>query len=188
MNKFTDTKLPTVFAEENSIEPGAIICWCESQESFQLYIFSALFETTKVLEDLWEVLNDDIAVDFQSTLTIDVESWNIYVVYLVKEQVSRELKYKIEQDKFSCRKLVFDNFNNKQWSVFLKDETSVARFIADRLFKIDIDKQVVTNEENLDTILRKEHGNLLDIINRNSEKINYKPVFDEFLKNYGQKD
>lgn len=188
MNKFNDTKLPVSFSEENGIEHGRIACWSKNQGSFQLYVFSALFQTTANLEELWEVLNDEIAVDFQSTLTIDVESWNIYIVYLIKEKVSRDLKYRIEQDKFSCRKLVFDNFGEKKWNLFIKNEQTVADFIADRLFHITIEKQILSEEGNLDSILRKEHGMLLDIINSNSEKVNYKPVFDKFLKRYGQED
>lgn len=188
MDKFNETELPASFSKEHALEHGRIICWRENQGTFQLYIFSALFETAHALETLWEALNDDIAVDFQSTLTVDVESWNIYIIYLVNAQVSKELKYKIEQDKFSCRKLVFDNFSKEKWKEFLNNEQQVADFIVDRLFHIAINKQVLYDEENLNIILSKEHGTLLDIINSNSEKINYKPVFDKFLKLYGQKD
>jgi len=188
MNKFDGTKLPKNFSEENKMEEGRIGCWARDQGTFQLYIFSALFQDANTLEKLWEPLNDDIAVDFQATLTLNVESWNIYIIYLVKESVNRDLKYKIEQDKFSCRKLVFDNFGEKKWRYFLKHEMAVADFINDKLFKITIENQAPSDEENLDSILRKEHETLLQVINNNSEKINYKPVFDKFLNQYGKKD
>lgn len=188
MNKYNNTELPASFSEENGIEAGRITCWAQDQGSFQLYVFSALFQTADILRELWEPLNDDIALEFQSKLTIDVESWNIYIIFLVKEQISRELKYKIEQDKFSCRKLVFDNFNEKKWQLFVKNEKLIAEFITDRLFHINIEKQTPSDEENLDSILRKEHEMLLEVINSNSEKINYKPVFNKFLNKYGQKD
>lgn len=183
MNKSDKLFLPSDFLDRKGIEHGKILCWSKEHESFQLYVFSAIFETKSKLEEVWQSLNDEIAINFQSSLEKEIEAWNIYLIFLIKEIVPKELKYKIEQDKFSCRKLVFDNFTSNQWKEFSKDDI-IPKFISDRLFDINLLKYSVQEVSTLSEILTKEHASLIGVIESNIERSNYGPLFDIFLKQY----
>lgn len=182
MHKHQKSHLLSEFSEENHLDKGVLACWFKEQENFKLYVFTAMLEETEQLEKYWQLLNDYIAINFQPNLEIEVEIWNIYLVFLTKNAVSKKLKYKIEQDKFSCRKLVFDNFSTKKWQSFLEDDFKVADFISNRLFDIKLVKQATVNELTLQEILQNEHSNLIKIINSDITKVTHKAVFDKFLK------
>lgn len=74
-------------------------------------VFSFIFETENVLSHNWKSITGTIASYYQSKYEKegeDFERWNIYILFLIKEEVSTQLKYKIENDKFSSRKIVQD--------------------------------------------------------------------------------
>ncbi len=76
-------------------------------------VFTFFFEQGKDLREHWENITNAIAAYYQSEFEADeqaFERWNIYVFFLVKEPVRTQLKYRIENDKFSCRKIVIDEF------------------------------------------------------------------------------
>ncbi|BES62690.1 ABC-three component system middle component 1 [Dysgonomonas capnocytophagoides] len=78
-------------------------------------VFSFFFESEKELDDNWEVITSSIAAYYQSEFdddTMEFERWNIYILFLVKKNVSNQLKYKIENDKFSSRKIIQDNISD----------------------------------------------------------------------------
>lgn len=78
-------------------------------------IFSFIFESENTLSQNWESITSTIASYYQSKFEEegqDFERWNIYILFLVKEEVSTQLKYKIENDKFSSRKIVQDKMFN----------------------------------------------------------------------------
>lgn len=88
-----------------------IKAWIKPQKTYEITIFTILVKNSVDLLNSWEALTNDIAIHFQSELTKNIERWNIYVVFLINELVSKELKYHIEQDKFSSRKIIFDNLD-----------------------------------------------------------------------------
>lgn len=77
---------------------------------YHIYIFSVMLDKVEELNFLWEKLTNDLAVNFQSKLEENIELWNVYVVFFVKEKVDKTLKYTIQQDLYSSRKIVIDNF------------------------------------------------------------------------------
>ncbi len=60
------------------------------------------------LAETWMKISDVIAINYQSRLENEFSRWNIYLFFLVKETVVNELKYLIENDTFSSRKIVVD--------------------------------------------------------------------------------
>ena len=50
---------------------------------------------------------------YQPKLESVYEKWNLYIIYVTNDKTSKELKNKIENDKFSSRKIVEDNFSQK---------------------------------------------------------------------------
>ena len=77
-------------------------------------IFTLLFNTTADLAETWRDIYSSIAAYFQTGLPADAEfeRWNIYLLYICREDVDKELQYKIENDRFACRKIVLDNITD----------------------------------------------------------------------------
>lgn len=72
-------------------------------------IFFVHVESHQKLEQKWMEIADFIAVDFQARLTEEYQIWNIYIFYIANSKLSKELKYKIENDTFSSRKIVVES-------------------------------------------------------------------------------
>lgn len=56
----------------------------------------------------WKMIRDDIAMKYQRRLTDDFERWNFYLFYVVEdiESLQRNLKFKIEHNTLSSRKII----------------------------------------------------------------------------------
>ena len=76
-------------------------------------VFFIYLEDEKLLEEKWERIANLIAVDFQARQRDEYQVWNIYLFYIIDNQISKELKYKIENDTFSSRKIVIENTKNQ---------------------------------------------------------------------------
>ena len=75
-------------------------------------VFAFMFDNESDLNDNWKKITSSVAAYYQSTFEReqkDFERWNIYILFIVKTPVSFQLKYKIENNKFSSRKIVHDN-------------------------------------------------------------------------------
>ncbi|MCO6359149.1 ABC-three component system middle component 1 [Roseivirga pacifica] len=91
------------------------------------------------LRELWEKIRNVIAVYYQNHLKTDFELWNIYIVFVLPVTVSNELKYKIENDQLSSRKIVVDSFEKKLDEKTRKDLLST--YINNELSLPDTDKK-----------------------------------------------
>lgn len=81
--------------------------------------FVARFVNADKCEKTWVDITSLIALEYQETLDDDSAAWNIYLVLLCHEKMKKSLKYQIENDRFSLRKLVLDgpeyeNINKEQ--------------------------------------------------------------------------
>ncbi|MBS1773085.1 MAG: hypothetical protein JST82_09490 [Bacteroidetes bacterium] len=75
--------------------------------------FMLRFKNEEDLLKLWEQIVGEIALRFQMKLSFDFEKWNIYLFFIVTGNVTRETKYKIENDPVSSRKIVVDNYRDQ---------------------------------------------------------------------------
>jgi hypothetical protein len=73
-----------------------------------LHTFFLTFTSEKKLQEFWPTVSNFIAIYFQSKLEDDFGKWNTYLFYSIGKEISRDLKYKIENDTFSSRKIVID--------------------------------------------------------------------------------
>ena len=74
-------------------------------------VFSFYFERATDLHEHWKNMTNTIAAYYQSGFEAEesaFERWNIYLFFLVKEPVRSQLKVRIENNKFSSRKIVQD--------------------------------------------------------------------------------
>ena len=102
-------------------------------------IFSFFFESEDALEKNWESITSSIAVNYQSEFEEEkqeFERWNIYILFIVKGRVESQLKYKIENDKFSSRKIIQDNVED----VFYAD--SISELILKNIVNSDLNKSL----------------------------------------------
>lgn len=68
------------------------------------------FDSPKLIQLLWEDISNAIALYYQTKIETDFERWNLYLFYLSGEMLEKGLKYRIENDPISSRKIVVDNF------------------------------------------------------------------------------
>tara|TARA_Y100001933_G_scaffold183498_1_gene182348 strand:+ start:201 stop:656 length:456 start_codon:yes stop_codon:yes gene_type:complete len=80
------------------------------------------FQTEELLLKEWNDLTNAVAMEIQSVSSTSIEIWNIYIVFLVGEKVSDQLKNLIEQDKFSARKIVVEHTRCLEDKVLIEDE------------------------------------------------------------------
>lgn len=75
-------------------------------------IFQSDYETLKVK---WNKISSAVSICYQADVNDEneFEKWNLYIIYLCIEKVDKELKAKIENDKFSSRKIVVANQTEK---------------------------------------------------------------------------
>jgi hypothetical protein len=60
----------------------------------------------------WSHIASLIAANYQAQLDDELAIWNIYLVFVLAGQIDKPLKYQIENDKFSMRKIILDDY---QW-------------------------------------------------------------------------
>lgn len=58
------------------------------------------------LESKWRMISNFLAVNFQNEMEEEFQRWNLYVFYTLEAPISNRLKYLIENDTFSSRKIV----------------------------------------------------------------------------------
>lgn len=82
-------------------------------------VFLITVSSSEELLRYWSDISNSIAAYYQSSLKSDFERWNIYIIYMCKTNVERGLKFKIENDRFSSRKIVAENINTEINSLFI---------------------------------------------------------------------
>jgi len=94
---YLEEKFKDVTFDYRNVEFGAIVP-----------VFFVYPSSEKLLKEKWEEIANLIAVDFQARQTNEYQVWNIYLFYVINNPIAKELKYKIENDTFSSRKIVVE--------------------------------------------------------------------------------
>lgn len=68
--------------------------------------FVCRVEDEAQLSQVWSGVASLIAAEFQTKLKTKFEMWNIYLLFVVNQSISKAVEYEIENDRFSMRKLV----------------------------------------------------------------------------------
>lgn len=77
----------------------------KTEEPIGVHVFFFKVEEEADLKKYWERLTSYIAVNYQPQLPEEYDIWNIYLIFITPTKISKSLKYKIENDTFSCRKI-----------------------------------------------------------------------------------
>lgn len=68
------------------------------------------FRNIDSLSKSWKEINSYITGHYISTINDEFAKWNFYMFYVSNTDVAKQLKYEIENNKFSSRKIVVDNY------------------------------------------------------------------------------
>ena len=100
--------------------PDFVIENCEAyhyrnEDNIRINIFF-LKSTSDIINENWKRFSNMIAANYQNLEYMsnsEFDRWNFYIIYISTDNVSKELKNRIENDKFSSRKIVEDSYNKE---------------------------------------------------------------------------
>lgn len=84
----------------------------KNEQPWKINVFFLLADSNYIQSN-WQKFSSSISAIYQSSLTSrkdEFERWNFYIIYLSADKVPKDIKNKIENDKFSSRKIIEDNF------------------------------------------------------------------------------
>lgn len=129
------------------------------------------FKDETSLKHQWKEFNSYLTAKFIPTVKDDYSKWNFYIFYFSNNKVDKSLKYEIENNKFSSRKIVIENCG-------AIEETEIKNAISEHItndnIQINVEsKQISTFKKNtslakvLDklSLKRKNDDNLLNALN-----------------------
>ena len=119
------------------------VCHYRNEDAFRVNIFF-LEADSDTIEKIWKRFSNMVAANYQNHEYMGeskFEKWNFYLVYVSKDIVSKELKNKIENDKFSSRKIVEDAYAKE-----LNNEEA-NRLIVKHITNTDLKEIVETTKE-----------------------------------------
>lgn len=94
---------------------GCEIYHYTNKDTFRINVF--IFKAnSNLIERYWKRFSNMVASLYQNEEYMknsEFERWNFYIIYLSGDGVTKELKNKIENDKFSSRKIVEDSYSQK---------------------------------------------------------------------------
>jgi len=85
-------------------------CVLEGDKNSKLTCFSFLITSTD-LENIWQSITNEVAMNYIAHLENGFSKWNCYIVFLCSSEISKDLKYKIENDKFAARKILLEGIS-----------------------------------------------------------------------------
>lgn len=66
-----------------------------------------------ILDSIWKRINSVLSEYLAEYLDSSFKKWNVYILFIVIDTVSKELKYEIENNKFFARKIVEDSYHGQ---------------------------------------------------------------------------
>ncbi|WP_217607184.1 ABC-three component system middle component 1 [Chitinophaga sp. GbtcB8] len=152
----------------------------DARAPYSCHLFTIVCNGNAALSDCWEDLTENIAINFQINLEREIERWNIYLLFLLENEVPKEIKYKVEQDKYCCRKLVEDNLKTSEFS-----EAYISQLIQDKIFsvrQINSDKTMegLSISRSVETIIQAANGNILPALKDFKSNKHISPFYLKF--------
>lgn len=154
--------------EDNLEWIDKITCWVKREVGYNIYIFQVIVSNQKEVEDYYETITASIAIDFQSNLEKAIEKWNIYLIFECKESVDWKTRLKVEKDKYSVRKVIWDNLK--------EDEINNKEYIRKRLLSFDINYKlnIPKDEVDLMKVIEEKDINLYKILQKKKATLDEK--------------
>lgn len=113
-----------IFFELGEIDFGGKILACFVQ-----------FSTLGNLKSEWRDFNNFITAKHLSNIQNEYSKWNFYIFYISTGIVTKDLKYEIENNKFSSRKIIIENITDVNKEFIQK---IVSEFITNDCIKFNV--------------------------------------------------
>ncbi len=86
-----------------------------NDDDFKINVFF-LQAKKDIINSIWKRFSNMIADNYQNSDYMsdkEFDRWNFYIIYISNDEISKELKNQIENDKFSSRKIVEDSYDKE---------------------------------------------------------------------------
>src|SRR5690606_26676725 len=116
-----------------------------NEDEFKINVFF-LEANNNILNENWKRFSNMVAANYQNSEYMgdrEFDKWNFYIIYLSKDNISKELKNKIENDKFSSRKIVEDGYSNE----FNSDEAN--KLIIKHITNTDLKEILIKTQDKI---------------------------------------
>ncbi len=143
-------------------------------------VIPLIFVSFNSLDDLnknWKDFNSQMTTDFVIHLKEEYSRWNFYIFFFSNDLVPKSLKYEIENNKFSSRKIVLDNFASISEEVI---KMSISEHITNDNIQINVESKSISKfkkDASLAKIVDK-----LSFSKKNDDDLQC--TLDEIEKNY----
>ncbi|HEX8013961.1 MAG TPA: ABC-three component system middle component 1 [Flavobacterium sp.] len=130
------------------------------------------FKDLGCLEKQWKEFNSYITAEYLIKLQNDFSKWNTYVFYIAEKTVTKALKYEIENNKFSSRKIVIESEKLDVDSAVI--EGVISEYIINDNIKFDVESEDVdefVKNEKIDEAIRVVYSKSDSIKENNLKKI-----------------
>lgn len=117
------------------------------------------FNDLNDLEKYWKEFNSFITAEYLIKLKNDFSKWNSYVFYITESTVEKPLKYEIENNKFSTRKIVIESVDQAV------DDNTIKSILSEHISNDNIEFNV--ENQNIESFSKNE------IINEALESISF---------------
>lgn len=148
----------------------------ENIKGYERWIICCNIVDCDTLKKTWRGISEDVAIDIQTKLEKMISRMNIYLLYFVESVKDPLLKAKIENDKFSSRKIVV--------AQNIPTENELPSFIEQRLFLINVNSIDRSHEKSLRQYF-EENDKILFALYSFGEK-DYEKVLDRYTKIGGE--
>lgn len=152
MNIFEEAPLPQEFTKTLT-DIDLSLFKANFGESYISCFFFRAPDEEKIKEN-WLNISSSIAALYQTRLPDDYSVWNIYFILICAGSVSRDLQYKIENDKFSMRKIVRSNCT-------ITDNSDAIALINDEILGSSLEPSLLKNTPELEPRLASNLQSLL---------------------------
>lgn len=115
-----------------------------------IHVFFLKFKNGKELCQSWEKVSNAIAVYYQTKLESQFEVWNLYLFYVNDDTIDRDVKYRIENDTISSRKIVIEGHNGKL------NRKLMNTVIAEHITNTDLNSFLKEKKQNMITNFKKD--------------------------------
>jgi hypothetical protein len=135
-----------------------------NEDDFRINIFF-LEGNSDTIDESWKRFSNMVAANYQNSEYMGdskFDKWNFYIIYISKGIVSKELKNKIENDKFSSRKIIEDaynkDFNDEEAnSLIVKHITNAdLKEVVEATQEVSISAYVPNNKELWELLVKEE--------------------------------
>lgn len=151
--------------------------FCLTHTNVNISVFFVLANSSTLSEEnLWEKISKEVALKYQSKLETVYEKWNLYIIYITKDITPKDLKNKIENDKFSSRKIVEDSYGEE----FNDNEAN--RLIIKHITNSDLKEIVDATQEVTISTYPPKNEKLWELLLAEEKLIGDRKAQEEFVK------